>query len=384
MNKDIYLDFNATTPVDPMVLESMLPYFTEKFGNAASKTHSFGWIAEEAVEIAREQVAALIGSEKNEITFTSGATESINLALKGIFEAYRSKGNHIVSIATEHKAVLDTCKHLEKYGAEITYLPVNSQGQIDLNQLKNSITDKTILFCGMLANNETGLILPMKEISAIVHEKNCLLMSDATQACGKIELDVNDLGIDVLTLSAHKMYGPKGAGALYLRRRGPRVHIISQQDGGGHENNRRSGTLNVPGIVGLGTACELSKKIMPTEYDRVKTLRDEIESTLQKKYPVSIHAQNSQRLPNTSNIAFKGIKADTMIKKLNHLALASGSACTSALPEASHVLKAMGIRDEDALSSIRFSLGRTTTKEDIVNAIKLIESFLGGKSLQSN
>ncbi|TAH44294.1 MAG: cysteine desulfurase [Bacteroidetes bacterium] len=379
MSKDIYLDFNATTPVDPSVLQSMLPYFTEKFGNAASKTHSYGWLAEEAVEIAREQVALLIGSEKNEITFTSGATESINLGLKGIFEAYSSKGKHIVTIATEHKAVLDCCKHLEKYGAEITYLPVDSEGQIDLNILISSITDKTILCCLMLANNETGVVLPMKEISAIVHEKNCLLMSDATQACGKIEVDVNDLGIDVLTLSAHKMYGPKGAGALYLRRRGPRVHIIAQQDGGGHENNRRSGTLNVPGIVGLGKACELSKKLMPTEYLRIKALRDKLESSLQHNHKVSVRAQNSLRLPNTSNISFPGFKADRIIKKLNNLAVATGSACSSALPEASHVLKAMGMSEQEALSSIRFSLGRNTSTEDIESALKMIENILAGK-----
>ena len=376
MNKDIYLDFNATTPVDPLVLECMLPYFTKKFGNAASKTHSYGWVAEEAVEVAREQTAALIAAEKNEIIFTSGATESINLALKGVFESYSTKGKHIVTISTEHKAVLDTCKHLEKYGAEITYLPVDSLGQIDLNLLRNSITDKTIMFCGMLANNETGVILPIKEISEIVHEKNCLVMSDTTQACGKIELDVNSLGIDLLTVSAHKLYGPKGCGALYIRRRGPRVQITAQQDGGGHENNRRSGTLNVPGIVGLGKACELSKRIITDEYTRIEQLRDELEIALSRNIDGNVHGKKSLRLPNTSNILFPGIKAHEMIKKLNRLALATGSACTSATPEASHVLRAMGISDADAFSSIRFSMGRSTTSEDINSTIKMIENYL--------
>ncbi len=376
MNRMIYLDFNATTPVDPFVLECMLPYFSDKFGNAASKTHSYGWIAEEAVEVAREQVAALIAAEKNEIIFTSGATESINLALKGVFESYSTKGKHIVTIATEHKAVLDTCKHLEKYGAEITYLPVDAQGQIDLNQLRHSITAKTIMFCGMLANNETGVILPLKEISDIVHEKNCLVMSDTTQACGKIEVDVENSGIDILTISAHKMYGPKGCGALYIRRRGPRVHITAQQDGGGHENNRRSGTLNVPGIVGLGKACELSKTIIPKEYERLKKLRDDLEITLSRNTDENVNGKNSLRLPNTSNILFPGIKADEMIKKLNHLALATGSACTSAIPEPSHVLRAMGKSDAEAMSSLRFSLGRSTSKADVDSVITMIENFL--------
>lgn len=372
MNKMIYLDYNATTPVDPLVLESMLPYFTEKFGNAASRTHAFGWIADEAVELARERVASLIKAEKNEIVFTSGATESINLGLKGVFEAYKKKGNHIVTIATEHMAVLDTCKHLEMNGAQITYLPVNQNGVPDLNFIRESITEKTILFCGMMANNETGVILPVKEIAQIVHEKNCLFMSDTTQACGKIDVDVNDSGIDILTLSAHKMYGPKGCGAIYLRRRDPRVYVISQMDGGGHEKGRRSGTLNVPGIVGLGKACELAEKYLPEEKIRLKDLKNRLEEKLLSNSIVSIHAKGTDRLPNTSNILFQGIKADSLLKKLNTLALATGSACSSANPQASHVLKAMGISDESAFSSIRFSLGRFTNTHDIETASELI------------
>ena len=376
MSKILYLDYNSTTPVDPQVLESMLPYFTEKFGNASSKTHAYGWIAQEAVDIAREHVAALIGAEKNEIVFTSGATESINLALKGVFEAYKKKGNHIITLATEHKAVLDSCKHLEDLGAKITYLPVLENGLINLDLLKETITDKTILFCGMLANNETGVILPMKEIADIVHEKNCMLVSDTTQACGKIDVDVNELGIDILTMSAHKMYGPKGCGVLYMRRRSPRVYITAQQDGGGHENGKRSGTLNVPGIVGMGKACEIIKGILPEESKRLNILREKLERGILTIGNASIHGFKSVRLPNTSNIAFHGIKADGLIKKLNKMALATGSACTSAIPEPSHVLKAMGVSNEDALSSIRISLGRFSTEEEISFALTALEKSI--------
>jgi cysteine desulfurase len=376
MSKKIYLDYNSTTPVDPEVLEAMLPYFTEKFGNAASRTHSFGWIAEEAVEIAREQVAAMISSEKNEIVFTSGATESINLALKGVFEAYHLKGKHILTVVTEHKAVLDTCKRLESLGAMITYLPVGHDGSINLKQLEQNISDRTILVCVMMANNETGLIHPMQEISKIVHSKNSILMSDATQACGKIKVNVNEEGIDLLALSAHKLYGPKGAGALYIRRRGPRVQLIAQQDGGGHENGRRSGTLNVPGIVGLGKACEICMKILGPEQERLQKLKDTLEQNLLSIAKIRIHAATKERLPNTSNILFEGIRADKMIKSLNTLALSTGSACTSALPEASHVLKAMGMNDEQAHSSVRFSLGRYTVLEDIDIASQVIKKFI--------
>ncbi len=372
MNKAVYLDYNATTPVDPIVLESMLPYFSGKFGNAASRTHAFGWVADEAVEMAREQVAAFIGAEQNEVVFTSGATESINLAIKGVFEAYIKKGNHIITLATEHKAVLDTCKHLEQMGARITLLPVQADGLLNTDLLREHLNEQTILVCVMLANNETGIIQPMKEISAIVHEKNCILMSDATQACSKIPVDVNDLGIDLMTLSAHKIYGPKGCGALYVRRRDPRVKIIAQMDGGGHENGRRSGTLNVPGIVGLGKAAELSGQVLIEDSMRISGLRNQLEDLLLSSGSASVHGNKIHRLPNTSNMAFHGINSAILIKQLTTIAVATGSACTSALQEASHVLKAMSIPDEVALSSIRFSLGRYSTSEEVEYAVEKI------------
>jgi cysteine desulfurase len=361
----IYLDHNATTPVDPRVLETMLPYFSEKFGNAASKTHAFGWIAEEAVKDARKQVAQLIGAEEPEIIFTSGATESVNLAIKGVFEAYSSKGNHIVTVQTEHKAVLDVCKALEKKGAHVTYLTVNHEGLIDVEELERSITDKTILVCVMLANNETGVLQPVNEIASIVHGKGSIFMSDATQAVGKMRTDVNELGIDLLCMSAHKFYGPKGVGALYVRRKNPRVALLAQMHGGGHERGLRSGTLNVPGIVGLGKACGIASEEMWDNGEKLSKLRTFLEQHILDLGNVYINGSTRYRMPHVSNLSFAGIKADELIPKIPHIAIATGSACTSAIPEPSHVLKAMGLKDEMAYGSVRFSLGKDNTMEEM-------------------
>jgi cysteine desulfurase len=375
----IYLDYNSTTPVDPRVLEAMLPYFSEKFGNAASKTHAFGWVVEAAVENAREQIAKLINATPSEIVFTSGATESINLAIKGVWEMYLSSNekNHIVTVSTEHKAVLDTCKALEKKGAQITYLPVNREGLINLEQLRESITPKTILVAVMYANNETGVIHPLKEIAQIVHEKKCLLFSDATQAVGKIPVDVQSAQIDLLCFSSHKIYGPKGVGALFVRRKNPRVNLIPQIHGGGHERGLRSGTLNVPAIVGFGKASEIAEKEMNNDAHRISLLRDELEKNLLTLGNVFVNGVSKHtqvfRLPNVTNLCFKGIKADTLIAKIPDIAVSTGSACTSAIPEPSHVLKAMGLSDEMAYSSIRFSLGKFTTKEEIKFASEKIK-----------
>jgi cysteine desulfurase len=370
----VYLDYNSTTPVDPRVLETMLPYFSEKFGNAASKTHSFGWVAEAAVEQARERVAKLIGATPHEIIFTSGATEAINLAIKGVWENYQSKGNHIVTVSTEHKAVLDTCKYLETRGAKVTYLPVDREGLIDLNSLRDAIIPSTLLVCVMYANNETGVIQPISEISKIVHEKNspleggeggCFFMTDATQAAGKVQMNVESDGIDLLCMSSHKMYGPKGAGALYVRRKDPRVILSSQIHGGGHERGLRSGTLNVPAIVGFGKACEIAEKEMWDDAQRTSQLRTILEQSFLDMGSVFVNGSIKNRLPNVTNLSFQGIKADSLIAKLPDIAVSTGSACASAIPQPSHVLKAMGISDERAYSSIRFSLGKFTTKEEI-------------------
>jgi len=372
----VYLDYNATTQVDPRVLEAMLPYFSENFGNAASRTHSFGWIAEQAVDDARKKVAELIGAEPNEIVFTSGATEAINLAMKGVFEAYRSKGNHIVTVATEHKSVLDTCEHLKKLGAEITLLKVNREGLIDLDELKNSITEKTILVSVMMANNETGVIQPISEISKIVHNKGSIMMSDATQAVGKIPVDVNADGIDLLSISAHKLYGPKGIGALFVRRKNPRVKLIAQIDGGGHENGLRSGTLNVPAIVGFGKACEIAKDEMLNDSGQISILRTILEQSLCDLGNVFINGSIRNRLPNTTNLSFADILANSLIKELGNVAVATGSACTSAVPQPSHVLKAMGVSDELSYSAIRFSLGKFTTEEEIKFCIEEVKNAI--------
>ncbi len=374
MNSPVYLDYNATTPVDPRVLDAMLPYFTQKFGNAASKTHAFGWIAEQAVDTARKQVATLINAEPSEIIFTSGATEAINLSLKGAYEAYRTKGNHIITVETEHKAVLDCCKKLEQQGAQVTYVPVNSDGLVSISQLQQAITPQTIIICVMLANNEIGIIQPVEDIALIAHARNIILMSDATQAVGKIKVDVQQSHIDLMPLSAHKFYGPKGAGALFIRRKNPRVNLIAQMDGGGHERNLRSGTLNVPGIVGLGKACAIAADEIAADIQRITRLRDILQTTLQQLIPnTRVNGSLTARLPNTLNIAFPGIESIALLKHLaNTVAAASGSACTSAVPEPSYVLKALGLDDTTAYSSIRFSLGKPTTADEIQFAIQQI------------
>ena len=361
----IYLDNNATTPMDPRVLEAMLPYFTEKFGNAASRNHPFGWAAEEGVDYAREQVAKLIGASEKEIIFTSGATESDNLAIKGVYEMYKEKGNHIITLTTEHKAVLDACKHLEKLGANITYLDVESDGLVDLNKLEAAMTDQTILVAIMYANNEIGVIQPVKEISAIAHKHGALFFTDAVQAVGKIKVDVIEDGIDLLALSGHKMYGPKGVGALYVRRKNPRVKVTSQMDGGGHERGMRSGTLNVPGIVGLGKACELCLNEMDEEAVRLSALRDKLEKSLTELEESYVNGNPEHRLPHTANISFKYVEGEGLMMAMKDMAVSSGSACTSASLEPSYVLKSLGLSDDLAHSSIRFGLGRFTTEEEI-------------------
>lgn len=373
----IYLDNNATTPLDNRVLDAMLPFFTKYFGNAASHSHSFGWQAEEAVDIAREQVAQLINAEPNEIVFTSGATEADNLALKGIFEVYAAKGNHIITVKTEHKAVLDSCKHLEKSGAEITYLDVGADGLIDLKELENSVTSGTILISIMYANNETGVIQPIKEISNIAKNKGVLFFTDATQAVGKIPVNVIKDGIDLMAFSAHKMYGPKGVGALYVRRKNPRVRITAQIDGGGHERGMRSGTLNVPGIVGFGKACELCKVDMQKDARITSELRDKLENELLQIDGTKVNGSRINRLPNTSNMSFKDVDStDLMMKLSKNVALSSGSACTSATQSPSFVLKALGLTDEMAFSSLRFGLGRFTTEEEINFTIQQFQHLL--------
>ena len=375
---NIYLDYNATTPVDTSVLSAMMPYFNEKFGNASSKTHRYGWIAADAVNLARSQVADLINAEPSEIIFTSGATEAINQALQGIFEKYSTKGNHIVTVSTEHKAVLDTCRHLETKGAEITFLNVNQQGVINPGELADSIKPTTILVCIMLANNETGVIQDINAISKIVHQRNCLLMTDATQAVGKIKVDVQEQGIDILTMSAHKIYGPKGVGALFIRRKNPRVAMAPLLYGGGHENGLRSGTLNVPGIVGLGQASRIALNELEQYGKEMSTLRDLLESEFAGHKNVGINGAGALRLPNTSNICFKGMNQTELINRLRGMAVATGSACTSALPEPSHVLLAMGLSEKDAYTSIRFSLGKYTTASDINYVVEKIKLLLTG------
>lgn len=370
MELPIYLDNNATTPLDPRVLEAMLPYFTNKFGNAASRNHAFGWVAEEGVDYAREQVAKLIGCTEKEIIFTSGATEADNLAIKGVFEMYADKGNHIITATTEHKAVLDTCKHLEKQGARVTYLNVKEDGLIDLAELEAAMTPETILVTIMYGNNEIGVIQPIKEISAIAHKHGALFFTDATQAVGKIPVDVNADGIDLMAFSAHKMYGPKGVGALYVRRKNPRVKVTSQMDGGGHERGMRSGTLNVPGIVGLGKACELCRLEMDEEAKRLSALRDKLESALTVLEESYVNGNVEHRLPHVANISFKYVEGEGLMMAMKDLAVSSGSACTSASLEPSYVLKSLGLSDDLAHSSIRFGLGRFTTEEEVDYAIE--------------
>ena len=366
MKLPIYLDNHATTRVDPRVVSAMLPYFTEHYGNAASRNHEFGWAGEEGVENARKQVAALIGATAKEIVFTSGATESDNLAIKGVAEMYAEKGNHIITEATEHKAVLDTCKKLEKNGYRVTYLPVMGDGRIDPDMLKEAFTDKTILVSIMYANNELGVIQPVREIGALCRERGVLFHTDAVQAIGKVPVDVNADNIDIASITAHKLYGPKGVGALYVRRRNPRVQLTAQMDGGGHERGMRSGTLNVPGIVGFGEACEICRLEMTEEIKRSSALRDRLNARLHAGLDeLFINGSMDHRLPGNLNISFAYVEGESLLMGINDVAVSSGSACTSATLEPSYVLKALGLGDDIAHSSIRFGIGRFNTEEEI-------------------
>ena len=362
----IYMDNHATTRVDPRVVEAMLPYFNEIYGNAASRNHEFGWRAEQAVDEGREQIAKLIGATAKEIVITSGATESNNLAIKGAAEMYREKGNHIITEVTEHKCVLDTCKRLEKHGYRVTYLPVQTDGLIDLNQLKDAMCDETILVSIMAANNEIGILQPIREIGKLCHEKGVLFHSDAVQAAGKVPFNVIEDNVDLCSVSAHKFYGPKGVGALYVRRRNPRVQLVAQMDGGGHERGMRSGTLNVPGVVGMGKACEIARLEMAEESKRLfalrESLREQITSQLDEVY---INGSMEHRLPGSINISFAFVEGESLLMGINDIAVSSGSACTSATLEPSYVLKALGAGDELAHSSIRFGLGRFNTQAEV-------------------
>lgn len=370
MNYPIYLDYNATTPVDQRVLDAMLPYFGTHFGNAASRTHVFGLEAEEAVDKARKQVARLLNVAHTEVVFTSGATESINLALKGAFEAQGQRKNHLITVQTEHKAVLDTCAHLEQLGAEVTYLQPDAEGLITPTQVEAAIRPNTLLITVMVANNETGVLQPIRELATLARQHGILFHTDATQAVGKLPLNLAELPIDLLSLSAHKLYGPKGVGALIVRNKTP---LTAQQDGGRHERGRRSGTLNVPGIVGLGKACELA---MPAKQDG--TLRDELETGILANVPgTAVNGSRTHRLPNTTNISFADVEGELLLMSLNQLAVSNGSACNSASTEPSFVLKAMGLSDDLAYSSIRFSLGRFTTEADIKRAIQHVTEVVG-------
>ena len=365
----IYLDNNSTTPLDPRVLETMMPYLTDVFGNAASRNHPFGWAAEEGVDYAREQIAKLIGCDAKEIIFTSGATEGDNLGIKGVFEMYAQKGNHIITTTTEHKAILDTCKHLEKIGGRVTYLPVDELGLISLADLEAAMTPETILVTIMYGNNETGTIQPIREIAAIAHKHGALFMTDGTQAVGKIPVDVNADGIDIMAFTAHKMYGPKGIGALYVRRKNPRVKVTAQMDGGGHERGMRSGTLNVPGIVGMGKSCELARLEMAADAARLSVMRDRLQAELMTLEETYVNGSVEHRLPHVVNISFKYVEGEGLMMGIKDLAVSSGSACTSASLEPSYVLKALGLSDDLAHSSLRFGLSRFTTDEQIDYAI---------------
>lgn len=373
----IYMDYNATTPLDKRVLEAMMPYLTEHFGNSASRSHAYGWKAAEAIDTARQQVADLLGCTTKEIIFTSGATEAVNLAIKGVFEAFRHKGNHIITVKTEHKAVLDTCQHLEKLGADVTYLDVNAEGNISLENLEKAIKKETILISVMAANNETGVIYPIKQIAEIAHRNGVLFHSDATQAVGKMQTNVLEDEIDLLNFSGHKLYGPKGVGALYIRKK---LNIVAQQDGGKHERGVRSGTLNVTGIVGLGEAAEICQNSMSEEAERLSILRNKLENSILEKLPFAkINGNIAQRLPNTTNISFGKIDGEQLLMNLNEIAVSNGSACNSASTEPSYVLKSMGLDDESAYSSVRFSLGRLSQESDIdlatEHVVKVVEKM---------
>ncbi len=366
MTKPIYMDNHATTPIDPRVLEAMMPYLTGKFGNAASRNHSYGWEAEQAVEKARQQIAGLIGASPKEIVFTSGATESDNLAIKGVTEMYAEKGNHIITVPTEHKAVLDTCKRLQKHACEITFLSPGRDGIIDLDELRRAITDRTILITVMHANNEIGVLQPIREIGKIARERGVLFHTDATQSVGKVPVNVNDDNIDLMSISAHKMYGPKGVGALYVRRKNPRVQLTCQMDGGGHERGMRSGTLNVPGIAGLGEACAICQREMAEEAMRLSDLRDKLKAKLEAGLDeVFVNGSMEHRLPNNLNMSFAYVEGESLLMGINDVAVSSGSACTSATLEPSYVLKALGVGDDLAHTSIRFGLGRFNTEEEV-------------------
>lgn len=377
MKLPIYMDYHATTPVDSRVLDAMLPYFTEHFGNAASRNHAFGWTAEEAVENARKQVADLIGANPKEVIFTSGATESNNLAIKGVAEMYREKGNHVITCVIEHKAVIDTCKKLEKQGYRVTYLPVEKDGRINLDDLRAAITDKTILITIMTANNEIGVLQPIADIGAIAKEKGILFHTDAVQAVGKVPFDVSQMKADLASLSGHKFYGPKGVGALYVRRRNPRVLLSEQIHGGGHERGMRSGTLNVPGIVGLGKAAEICKTVMTEESQRLRKLRDRLNEALHRNLDeIYVNGSMEHRLPHNLNISFAYVEGESLLMGINDVAVSSGSACTSASLEPSYVLKALGAGDDLAHSSIRFGLGRWTTDEDVDYVVEKLTSVV--------
>jgi len=362
----IYMDNHATTACDPRVFEAMRPYFTEVFGNSASRNHQFGWEAEEAVENGRKQVASLIGATSKEIVFTSGATESDNLAIKGVADMYYERGDHIITLVTEHKAVLDTCKKLEKRGFKVTYLPVGSDGLVSPDDIKNAMTDKTILVSVMIANNEIGVIQPIAEIGRICRERGVLFHTDATQGVGKIPFNVHELNVDLASLSGHKIYGPKGVGALYVRRKNPRVVVVPMMDGGGHERGMRSGTLNVTGIVGLGKACEIAGEEMSAENERMFTLKERLRTGIMDEIPdVYINGHPTERLPGNLNISFAYVEGESLLMGINDIAVSSGSACTSASLEPSYVLKALGVGEELAHSSIRFGLGRFNTEEEV-------------------
>jgi cysteine desulfurase len=366
MKKPIYMDYHATTPVDPRVVQAMLPYFTEKFGNAASRNHSYGWEGEQAVEKGRQQIADLIGASPKEIIFTSGATESNNLAIKGVAEMYAEKGDHIITAVTEHKAVLDTCKNLQKRGCRVTFLRVRKDGLVDLDELRAAITARTILISIMHANNEIGVLQPIREIGRIAKERGVLFHTDATQAAGKVPIDVSEDNVDLLSISAHKIYGPKGIGALYVRRKNPRVQLTAQMDGGGHERGMRSGTLNVTGIVGLGEACAICREEMPAESERLRGLRDRLKTKLEAGLSeVYVNGSMQHRLPNNLNMSFAYVEGESLLMGIKDVAVSSGSACTSATLEPSYVLKALGVGDELAHTSIRFGLGRFNTEEEV-------------------
>jgi cysteine desulfurase len=377
MKLPIYMDYHATTPVDPRVVEAMVPFFTQHFGKPASRNHAFGWEAEEAVDEARKHVADLIGATAKEVIFTSGATEANNLAIKGVAEMYREKGNHVITCVTEHKAVIDTCKKLEKQGGRVTYLPVQKDGRIDLDQLRDAITDKTVLITIMAANNEIGVLQPIAEIGAIAKEKSVLFHTDAVQAAGKVPFDVNQAKADLVSMSAHKMYGPKGVGALYVRRRNPRVLLAEQISGGGHERGMRSGTLNVTGIVGFGKAAALAKAEMPAESERLRGLRDKLNAALHANLDeIFINGSMEHRLPHNLNISFAYVEGESLLMGINDVAVSSGSACTSASLEPSYVLKALGAGDDLAHSSIRFGLGRWSTEEEVGYVVEKLTSVV--------